>query len=106
MAGIAVAVGQRGILFLDEATVRQQVLAKITGGRGGNDRPAKSVTAQQRQIAGMIEMGMGEDDLVDLLRCDRQRRPVAQPQVLVTLEQATVDQQCADCDSAAEISSR
>jgi hypothetical protein len=40
----------------------------------------------------MIEVRMREDDGVDPSRIDRQRRPIAMPQLFKALEESAVDQ--------------
>ena len=41
----------------------------------------------------MVEVGVGEDDRVDLLRPEREGAPVALLELLVALEEAAVDEQ-------------
>jgi hypothetical protein len=50
------------------------------------------VLDQQRQIAAMVEMGMGENDGFDAARLDRERRPILEAQRIEALKQAAVDQ--------------
>ena len=56
------------------------------------DPPAKTLPRQQRQVAAVIDVGVGEHDGIDRLGRDRQRLPIAQPQLLKALEQAAVHQ--------------
>ncbi len=90
--GEAVAVGELGVLLLQIAAVGQQDLAQIGGGLGRDHLALEAVLDQQRQIAGMIEMGMGQEHGVEARRMRPAARPVAQAQLLVALEQAAIDQ--------------
>jgi len=56
------------------------------------DRAAEAVGHEPRQVAGVVDVRVGQDDVVDRGGFDRQGLPVAQPQVLEALEQAAVDQ--------------
>ena len=47
---------------------------------------------QEWQIAGVVEMGVRENDGSDAARVDGKRCPIAQTQGLEALEQATVDE--------------
>ncbi len=78
--------------FLQVARVRQENSAKIARGRGAEYPALETMFHQQWQIAGMIEMRVSEDDSIDRTHVDRQRRPVAQAQLLETLEQTAIYQ--------------
>lgn len=88
----SLAVGVFGILLLQIAAVFKDQLGHIARGLGCEDAAAKAVAHQLRQIAGMVEMGMGQHDGVDAGGLDRQGLPIQLAQVLEALEQATVDQ--------------
>jgi DNA-binding response OmpR family regulator len=81
-----------GVLFLDAGRIGQHDRAEIAGGRGGPDRAVEAVAHQQRQPAGMVNVGMTEDDPVDPPGIDRQlgveRLRLAAP----TLEEAGVEE--------------
>ena len=85
-------VGVARVLFLDVGRVRQQHPQQAQGWRCGEGRPSEALAHQQRQDARVVDVGMGEDDGVERRRLDRERRPVAQAQVLGSLEHARVDQ--------------
>jgi hypothetical protein len=53
--------------------------------------PRKSILDQQRQIAGVVKMRVGQHHRVDGVGSDRERRPI-QPELLKALKQPTVDQ--------------
>ena len=90
--GIAIPVGPLGFPFLQVGTVRQENAAEVKGGVGAMDRAFEALLDQHGQIAGMIDMRVGQDDRVNGSRVYRQRLPVAQAQLLVALEQAAIDQ--------------
>jgi hypothetical protein len=52
----------------------------------------KAIPDEQRQIAAVIDMRMGENHGVDRVGRHRQRSPVAQPQVLDALKQPAIDE--------------
>lgn len=88
-----VPVGKRGVFFLQEAAVWQQDAAQVTRARGRNHLAGKSLVGQQRQVAAVVEVCVGQHHCMDLVWRHRQRVPVAQAQLLVALEQPAVDQQ-------------
>ena len=59
---------------------------------GAEDAAAEPVGDEARQITAMVEVGVGENDRMDLARRDRQRLPVAFAQFLEPLEEPAVDQ--------------
>jgi hypothetical protein len=87
-----VAVRVVGFAFLQVPAVAQQDLAQILGSRRTEYASGETVLYEQRQIAGMIEMRVRQHDLVDFSGCDRERRPITQPQGFVSLEQPAVDE--------------
>ena len=92
MLGVASLLGVTGFLFLQMAAVGQQQLAQIARGLGAKDPSSEALLDQGRQIACVIQVGMGQQHRVDGRGRDRKIRPVALAQLLVTLEQATIDQ--------------
>jgi hypothetical protein len=91
--GKTMPVGVSRVLFLQMSGIGQQYPAQVGGGFGTEYGSAKTLFYQQRQIAGMIQMRMGQDDNGNIARRHRRRRPVAQAQSLVALEQPAIDKQ-------------
>ena len=87
------AIGKSSVLFLNVATVRQQDFAEIPGATSGVYVSRKSFFDQEWQVAAVIQMRMRYQDRIYLPGCHRQGRPVAQAELLVTLEQAAINQQ-------------
>lgn len=92
MLRIAVAVREVGFFLLQPRAVAQHDVAEFGRGRRAIHRPAEPFARQHRKIAGMVDMRVREHDRVERVGRDRQRAPVAQPQVLGALERAAVDQ--------------
>ena len=86
------AVGVARVFFLNVRGVGQDERAQIARARRAEDAAAKSAADQPRQIAAVIEMRVREDHRVDALGIDRQRRPVAEPQLLQALKETAVDE--------------
>jgi hypothetical protein len=82
------------VFFLQVRAVGQQQPAQLPRRRRAVDAAAEAVPDQQRQVAAVIDVRMRQHDGRQLGRVDRQPRPVAQPQLLESLEQAAVDQEC------------
>ena len=82
-----------GVLFLQITGVGQKDGAEIGRRMGAENGSAKAALDQQRQIAGVVEMGVRENDGVDAARFDRKLRPILEPQRLEPLKQAAVDEQ-------------
>ena len=94
----AVTVRVRRILFLDASGIGQDDPAQILGPGGAEHAAAEALGYEPRQIAAMIEVGMGEDDGIDVRRLDRELLPVPLAQLLEPLEQAGIDQHlCRAC---------
>ena len=87
------AIGEGSIFLLNVAAVGQQNAAQITGTRGGIHMARKPFLRQQGQVAAVIQMGVRQQHSIDLIRRNGQRGPIAKTELLVTLKQATVDQQ-------------
>ena len=62
------------------------------GCRGGQDPAAEPLAHQTGQVAGVVEVGVGDDDGVDARRVDGQRFPIEFAEVLDALEQSAVHQ--------------
>ena len=85
------AVGIVGFLLLQARAVRKQDAAQVACRGGAMNATAKTIAHQQRQVTAMVDVGVCEDYGVYVGRVYRQRRPVAQAQLFVALEQAAVD---------------
>ncbi len=80
-----------GVFLLDVAGVLEEDLGGFDGGGGGVDATSETVADEPRQIAGVIEMGVGEEDGIDAVRGDREGIPVT-PEQFSFLVDAAVDQ--------------
>ncbi|MCU0272382.1 MAG: hypothetical protein MUE34_04035 [Acidimicrobiales bacterium] len=85
-------VGEAGLLLLQMGGVEEEHAAETDGARGGEDRTAEAVADDGRQVPGVVDVGVGQDDGVEAPRRHREGLPVALPQLLEPLEEATVDQ--------------
>ena len=88
---IVITVGALGILFLNMAAIRQQDFTQIKRGFGTIDRAFKSGLDQHGDIAAMIQMGMCQEQCINIARIDRQPFPVAQAQLLMPLKQSAIN---------------
>jgi len=88
----AAAIGIFGLLLLQARTVREQDAAQLERRPGTPDLSGEAVANEQRKIAAVIDVGVREDHPVQRVRIDGQRRPVAQPQLLVALKQSAIDE--------------
>src|SRR5579872_6747516 len=82
---------EAGVFFLQVARVGKNDAAEIDGWRRGVDRPAESLFHQAWNPAAVIEMGVGQNDRVDLLRRDGRVAPVALAPFLRTLKEPAID---------------
>ena len=80
------------ILLLDPSGVRQYDPAEVHRARRAKHPTLVAVRDETRQVADVIEVRMGEYDGVDVTRGDGELRPVAEPQLLQSLEEATVEE--------------
>jgi hypothetical protein len=87
----AVPVGEGGVFFLDVAAVGQKDAAEVARAGGGVHPSVKAFAHQHRQVAAVVQVGVGQDDGMDLAGHHRKGPPVAQAQLLVALEQPAVD---------------
>jgi hypothetical protein len=102
----AVPVGEGGVFFLDVAAVGQQDAAQVPRAGGGMHPAVEAFAHQQWQVAAVVQVGVGQDDGVDLAGHHRQGSPVAQAQLLVALEQPAVDQEAVARRAGPENASR
>jgi hypothetical protein len=87
-----VAVGKVRVLLLKMTAIGQQDAAEIGGGGGAMSLAAEPVLHKQRQIAGVVDVSVGEDYAADTGGCHWRCGPIAQAQGLETLKQAAVNQ--------------
>jgi len=80
------------ILFLEMAAIQQDQFRHIARGCRCENTTPEAVAHQFRQIAGMVEMGVGQDHGVDVGGRHRQRLPVQLAQVFQPLKQAAINQ--------------
>ena len=92
MPGEAVLVGVARVLFLQVARVGQEQAQQVAGGLGRVHGALEALASQPRQVAGVVDVGVGEHHRVQGRGLDRQGGPVALAQGLEALEQAAVDQ--------------
>ena len=95
---LALAVIPLGILFVDEAGVLEHDAAQVAGGAMGIDWPGEAGLDQQRQAAGVVQVGMGKDDGIQVLDVHRQRLGVAGFIFGAALDEAAFDQQALPTD--------
>ena len=88
--GKALAGGIARLFFLDMAAVRQDQPAKLCRGVGTQNAPPEPAPDQRGQIAGMIQMGVGQQHGVYRGRAHRERLAVAGAQLFEPLEQAAI----------------
>ena len=79
-------VGEFRVLFLQVAGVGQENRTQIARRARAVNGSSEAALDQQRQIAAVVEMGMGENDGIDAARFDRKRRPVLEAQRLEALK--------------------
>src|SRR5688572_7780055 len=95
MLGIAPLLGKSCFLFLKVATVRKQKRAKFRGGGSAYHLAAKAIAHERGNVAGMIEMRVGQQDRVDRFGRHRKCRAIAIAQLLVSLKEAAIDEDTA-----------
>ena len=90
--GVAPPVGPCRLLLVEVAGVGQHDAGQL--GRAGRapHRSPEAVAHEGRQVAAVVDVGVGEHDRVDAGRRDGEALPVALPQLLQALEEAAVDE--------------
>ena len=81
-----------GLRFLDARRIRQQVFEQAVGRFGRPDRFAIAKMRQARQQPGMVDMGVGEQQIVDLPGVERKRLVVEVADGLVALKHTAIDE--------------
>ena len=88
----AALVGEACLFLLDVGGVGQEDRAQLARLAGCEDRAAIAATDQSGEPAGVVDVGVGDDDGVDGGRIDRERLPVRQSVAFGALEQPCVDE--------------
>ena len=81
------------LLLLQVARIREQDRGEVACGLGAPEPAAESAPREPREVAAVVDVRVRKQHCVDPPRVDRGRRPIAQPQLLVALEQPAVDEQ-------------
>ncbi len=68
---VALLVGVAGLLFLDVGGVGEEDAEQIPGRRGAVDGAVEALAHQPGQPAGVVDVGVGQDDSVDIRRAGR-----------------------------------
>ena len=87
------------IRLLDMPRIAQHDVGQVRRRRGGEDRTFIALFDQVGQIAAMIQMGVGEDDRVEVVR---RKGEIPIPLLALSpapLEQAAVQQDCLSVDA-------
>jgi len=72
--------------------IGQQDAAQIDGGRRGIDWPVKALLDQSRNPAAVIDVGVGQDDGIDLTGREGQVFPITLAPFLLPLEETAIHQ--------------
>jgi len=86
-------VGPARVLFLEVARIGKDDAAQIDGRRRRQHGPVETAAHHDRQVAGVIEVSVGQHHGVDRGGFDRRRIPIALPEILEPLEQPAIDEQ-------------
>jgi hypothetical protein len=95
MLRVSLPVGVVGFFLVQPSRVTEHDAGQFRRVRGAVHGSAEAVPDESRQVPDVIEVGVCDDDGVDRRGVDRKRRPVAQAQLLLALEQAAVDEHAA-----------
>ena len=91
----AIGVGVQRLLFEQVGAVGEDDLGQPRRRFGGIDRAGPSVPGQHREVPGVVQVGVGQDDRVEVVEVEWHRSPVAAAQTRQSLEHPAVDQQLA-----------
>ena len=89
---VALPVRVLGLFLLEVAAVGEHDRREVPGSRRRVHRTAVAEPVQPRQVAAVIDVGVGEHDGVDRVGRHREVLPVRQPKFLAALEHAAVDE--------------
>src|SRR5262245_41016265 len=92
MFGDLVPVPVVGFFLLQARGVGQQNLHQLGGAARTINRPPKSMMHQARQVTGVIDMSMRDDDGINRGGVEWRFVPIAQTQLLQTLKQSAIDE--------------
>src|SRR6185503_17646067 len=81
-----------GFFFLQARGVGQKDLQQVSSAARAKYRPAKTMADEARQIAGVVDVRVGNDHRVDSGCVERRLLPVAIAQIASTLKEPTIDQ--------------
>jgi len=81
-----------GLLFLEPRRVEQHQPCQVDRRRSRNDFSAETPFDQQRNAAAMVEVSMGEQQVIDLRRSETERRGILLDQFPAALVHAAIDQ--------------
>jgi hypothetical protein len=88
----ALAALQFGVFFLQVAGVLEHDRAQVDGGALGEDLAAEPLAGEQRQPAGVVDVGVAQHDGVDRARLGREGLAVARVLGGPALGQAALEQ--------------
>ena len=92
MLGVALAIGVAGVLLLDLGRVEQHQLGQLIGRRRAVDRRVEPQLHQPRQVPDVIDVGVGEQHVLDRRGLETRVLPIPEPQLLEPLEETGVEQ--------------
>jgi hypothetical protein len=92
---VALLVGPRRVFLLQMGRIHEHELEQFAGGPGGVHGRLHPQLHRPRQPAGVIDVGVGQQHVVDRAQVEGRRLPVAQAQFLQALEQAAVHEDAA-----------
>jgi hypothetical protein len=78
------------LLLVEMAGVQQQDSQEVLGSVSRYDVAAVALPRERRQVAAVVDVGVGQQDLANRARLDRQRLPVPHAQLFEALEQPAV----------------
>jgi hypothetical protein len=81
-----------GLLFLQMRRIEQDDAGQFLGCRGRDDFTFESALDQERQAAAMVQMCVGQQDVVDGGRVEAERFRILLVQLTSALIQAAIDQ--------------
>ena len=93
MPGVAFRLRVLRVFFLEVRGIKQQQVAELMSGGVGENRAAKPITNDAREITGVINVRVRENDPVDGGRINWQAVPVFRAQLARTLEKSAINEQ-------------